>query len=153
FAGGTQTEGHRRYGVGDSERGWESVDERFSTANEGFENECHRYGWIVEVDPFDPTSTPKKHTAMGRFKHEGASTTTGEDGRAAAYMGDDQSFEYMYKSVSRDAYVEGDRAHNMTLLQNGSLYVARFTGDSGLVDARGTLPEDGEFDGTGEWLQ
>ncbi|GAA1291593.1 MULTISPECIES: PhoX family protein [Brachybacterium] len=153
FGGGAQNAAHERYGVGVSSRNWESVDPRFSTADEGYENECNRYGWIVEVDPFDPTSTPKKHTAMGRFKHEGASTIIGEDGLAVAYMGDDQAFEYMYKFVSRDAYIEGDRAHNMTLLENGSLYAAKFTGDSELVDEKGTLPEDGEFDGTGEWLQ
>ncbi|GAA1486604.1 PhoX family protein [Brachybacterium fresconis] len=153
FAGGAQTEAQRRYGVGDGIRKWETVDPRFSTANVGFVNESNRYGWIVEVDPFDPDSTPRKHTAMGRFKHEGASTIIGEDGRAVAYMGDDQAFEYVYKFVSRDTYVDGDRAHNMALLNNGSLYVARFTGDSELVDAHGTLPEDGEFDGTGEWIQ
>lgn len=153
FAGGAQNEAQRRYGVGDGTRNWESVDPRFSTANEGFEGESNRYGWIVEVDPFDPDSTPRKHTAMGRFKHEGASTIIGEDGRAVAYMGDDQAFEYIYKFVSRDTCVDGDTAHNMTLLENGSLYVAKFTGDSELVDADGTLPEDGEFDGTGEWIQ
>jgi hypothetical protein len=28
------------------------------------------YGWAAEVDPFDKASTLRKHTAMGRFRHE-----------------------------------------------------------------------------------
>ncbi|MDQ5840391.1 MAG: DUF839 domain-containing protein, partial [Chloroflexota bacterium] len=104
-----------------------------------------------EVDPFDPTSTPKKHSSLGRFKHEGANVIVAESGKVVAYSGDDERFDYLYKFVSKDYYKEGDRAHNMTLLSAGNLYVARFTGNSADFKAS-EVPADGAFDGTGEWL-
>ncbi|MFD5215604.1 PhoX family protein [Microbacterium sp. NPDC058345] len=146
----------RRYGMKDAEtaRGWEYVDPRFDTRTAGFENEANRFGWVVEIDPSDPTSVPRKHTSLGRLKHEGANVIIASNGKAVAYMGDDERFDYLYKFVSRDAHVEGDRAHNMTLLENGDLYVARFTGDSpaGEIDGSGAVPADGGFGGSGEWL-
>ena len=137
-------------------RRWEAVDPRFDLAREP--NEVNRFGWIVEVDPHDPTSTPRKHTSLGRFKHEGANIQIAEDGRVVAYSGDDERFDYIYKFVSRKRYREGDdreaRQHNMTLLEEGDLYVAHFSGDSPAaeIDGSGTLPTDGEFDGTGRWV-
>lgn len=149
-----------RYGIGTgpSGRGWEFEDPRFSAYNAGYENEPNRFGWIVEIDPDDPTSTPVKHTALGRFKHEGANIRLSADGRAVAYMGDDERFDYLYKFVSTDTYRPGNsakaRAHNKTLLSKGSLYVARFEGDSPVSEITGTgaLPSDGAFDGTGQWI-
>ncbi|SET94779.1 PhoX family protein [Geodermatophilus poikilotrophus] len=137
-------------------RRWEAVDPRFDLAQEP--NEVNRFGWVVEVDPHDPTSTPRKHTSLGRFKHETANVRIAEDGRVVAYSGDDERFDYIYKFVSRKKYCEGDdpaaRAHNMTLLEEGDLYVAHFSGDSPAteIDGTGTLPGDGEFDGTGRWV-
>ncbi|WP_400158485.1 PhoX family protein [Arthrobacter sp. BPSS-3] len=146
----------RRYGLTNkpTARQWELDDPRFDTRNPGFGNEANRFGWIVEVDPLDPTSTPRKHSAMGRFKHEGANVIVAASGHVVAYMGDDERFDYLYKFVSRDTYREGDRAHNMTLLTEGDLYVARFSGDSPAaeIDGSGALPADGAFDGAGEWL-
>ncbi|MGL5859060.1 MAG: PhoX family protein [Angustibacter sp.] len=141
-----QAEAYRRYGiVGEQGRGWERIDQRFDTTVEP--NEPNRFGWIVEVDPVDPDATPRKLTALGRFRHEGATTVSTRDGRIAVYMGDDQRFDYTYKFVSakrmRPGTSAADRAHNLTLLEEGDLYVARFTGD-------GT--DDGSYDGTGEWL-
>jgi secreted PhoX family phosphatase len=72
-------------------------------------NEPHRAGYIVEIDPADPTSTPVKHTALGRFKHENAAYAIAPDGRVVVYMGDDERGEFMYKWVSRDAYVRRRR--------------------------------------------
>ena len=145
-----------RYGLADraTARGWEATHERFDSRTEGYENEPNRFGYIVEVDPFDPTSTPRKHTALGRFKHEGANVIVAENGKVVAYSGDDEKFDYLYKFVSRDSYVEGDRAHNMTLLENGDLFVAKFAGNSPAseIDGSGEVPADGSFDGTGEWL-
>ncbi len=139
-------------------RNWWTVDPRFDARQPGHENEVNRFGWIVEVDPEDPTSTPVKHTALGRFKHEAATIRVARDGRVVAYSGDDERFEYVYKFVSskrmrRDAG-RGARAHNMTLLADGDLFVARFTGDSPAaeIDGTGDLPSDGAFDGSGEWL-
>ncbi|MFQ6485057.1 PhoX family protein [Brachybacterium epidermidis] len=146
----------KRYGLADkpTARGWENAHDRYDTRNAGYENEANRFGYIVEVDPWDPTSTPKKHTALGRFKHEGANVIIAEDGRVVAYSGDDERFDYLYKFVSAKKYVEGDRAHNMTLLEEGDLYVARFDGNSPAaeIDGSGDLPSDGAFDGTGQWL-
>ncbi|WP_448070772.1 PhoX family protein [Georgenia yuyongxinii] len=144
----------RRYGMsgGATERKWERFDERFDLLKQP--NEANRFGWIVEVDPYDPTSTPRKRTALGRFKHEAATTTLTSDGRLAVYMGDDERFDYFYKYVSTDTYAEGDAAHNAALLDNGTLYVARFTGNSPRQEITGTgeLPSDGLFDGAGEWI-
>ncbi|WP_347042787.1 PhoX family protein [Brachybacterium nesterenkovii] len=154
-APGTSAE-DKRYGLADkaTARGWENVDPRFDTRTAGYENEANRFGWIVEVDPWDPQSTPRKHTSLGRFKHEGANVIIAENGKAVAYSGDDEKFDYLYKFVSRDTYIEGDKKHNMTLLENGDLYVAKFTGNSPAagIDGTGTVPADGSFDGSGEWL-
>ncbi|XAS63521.1 PhoX family phosphatase [Micrococcaceae bacterium Sec5.8] len=148
--------GDKRYGLTNkpTARRWELDDPRFDTRNPGYENETNRFGWIVEVDPFDPTSTPKKHSAMGRFKHEGANVIVAESGHVVAYMGDDERFDYLYKFVSKDKYKEGNRQHNMTLLSAGDLYVAKFAGNSPAAEitGAGAVPADGGFDGTGEWL-
>nr|WP_306744069.1 PhoX family phosphatase [Saccharothrix yanglingensis] len=147
-----------RYGLsgGASGRRWEKFDKRFDVAQEP--NEVNRFGWVVEIDPLDPTSTPVKHTALGRFKHEGANVIIARDGRVVAYMGDDERFDYLYKFVSDERYKPGNskhaREHNKKLLDKGTLYVAKFTGDSPAAEIPGTgaLPSDGEFDGTGEWI-
>ena len=121
----------KRYGV--TQQGlryrWHEHDERFDTAKHP--NEVHRYGWVVEIDPFDPTSTPIKRTALGRIKHEGATTRLARDGRVAVYMGDDERFEYIYKFVSRDRYNANNPKANRDLLDHGTLYVAKFNGDGG----------------------
>lgn len=147
-----------RYGVpsGATERKWERFDDRFDLAKEP--NEINRFGWVVEIDPYDPTSTPKKRTALGRFKHEAAQPRITHDGRVAMYMGDDERFDYFYKFVSTGKVMRGlsakARKHNSSLLDEGTLYVAKFTGDSPAseIDGSGTLPSDGKFDGSGEWI-
>ena len=109
-------------------------------------------------DPHVPTSTPVKHTAMGRLKHEGANVTVAPDGRVVAYMGDDERFDYLYKFVSHKKIRNGKgnnaRAHNKTILESGDLYVARFSGDSPAAEITGdgSLPSDGAFDGSGQWI-
>ncbi|SDT51222.1 hypothetical protein SAMN04489743_3306 [Pseudarthrobacter equi] len=154
-AGGTSAS-DKRYGLtaNATSRKWELDDPRFDTRNAGYENEANRFGWIVEVDPFDPTSTPKKHSAMGRFKHEGANVIVAKSGHVVAYMGDDERFDYLYKFVSKGKYIEGDRKNNMGLLSEGNLFVAQFTGNSPAAEITGTgaVPSDGAFDGIGEWL-
>ncbi|WP_010312927.1 PhoX family protein [Saccharopolyspora spinosa] len=146
-----------RYGIkgAASERKWERFDSRWDLAEQV--NEPNRFGWIIEIDPHDPNSTPVKHTALGRFKHEGANIRVADDGRVVAYMGDDEKFEYIYRFVSDGKMKRGNsghaRRHNMSLLDSGTLYVAKFTGDSpGEIDGTGKLPADGEFDGVGEWI-
>jgi secreted PhoX family phosphatase len=143
----------KRYPSGS--RRWDTVDSRFDLAQEP--HEANRFGWIVEVDPYDRTSTPRKHTALGRFKHEGANIRLTADGRAVAYMGDDERFDYLYKFVSDKRMRRGSsaaaRAHNLTLLDSGTLYVAKFGFTSPAeIDGTGTLPSDGAFDGSGQWI-
>ncbi|MGW4395632.1 PhoX family protein [Amycolatopsis nivea] len=147
----------KRYaiGTGESTRKWERLDQRWDVSREP--NEPNRFGWVVEIDPNDPHSTPVKHTALGRFKHEAANVKITADGRVAVYSGDDERFEYIYKFVSKGKYKKGHsalaRRHNSALLDDGTLYVAKFSGNSpGEIDGSGKLPADGEFDGTGEWI-
>ncbi|MFC9917792.1 PhoX family protein [Agromyces binzhouensis] len=161
FAWAADTAEQRRYSGSSTtatETGWEQYDERFDAHDPRYVNEPNRFGYIVEIDPSDPTSTPKKHTAMGRFKHEGANVTIAEDGRVVAYMGDDERNDYLYKFVSKGRYTAatstGARRKNMTLLSEGDLFVARFSGNSPAAEITGTgaMPADGAFDGTGEWI-
>lgn len=87
-------------------------------------NPMHQ-GWITEIDPFTPNSTPKKHTAMGRFRHENAAVVLGKDNRIVVYMGDDKRDACVYKYVTKGTY-SNDRAANLKLLETGDLYVADF---------------------------
>ncbi|MTE24270.1 PhoX family phosphatase [Microbacterium sp. ZXX196] len=154
------TPGNARYGIteGASSYGWEAVDPRFDARQSGYENEPNRFGWIVEIDPDNPDEAPVKHTALGRMKHEGANVVVGTSGHVGAYMGDDERFDYLYKFVSSGTFRPGNgkkaRAANKQLLSHGSLYVAKFTGDSPVseITGSGALPSDGAFDGAGEWL-
>jgi uncharacterized protein len=127
----------RRYGITASGfgYGWHLFDDRFDLSNPNYANEANRFGWVVELDPKVPTSTPVKRTALGRMKHEGAAVVTGKGGRAVAYMGDDERFEYIYKFVSNDSW-QSVIAQGKSPLDEGKLYVARFNDD-----------------GKGQWLE
>lgn len=122
----------KRYGVPSNAYAWGKFEDRFDVNKEP--NEANRFGWVVEIDPFDPASTPKKRTAMGRFKHEGAAGITNKDGRYVVYQGDDERFDYIYKFITTRT-VSADRAANRDLLDAGTLFVAKFNAD-----------------GSGEWL-
>lgn len=132
-----RTEEQARYGFSASGfgYGWHLFDKRFDLTDEGYTNEQHRFGWIVEIDPFDGTKKPVKRTALGRFKHEAIAIAESNNGRIAAYMGDDQRFDYCYKYVSNNPWADSI-AEGVSPLDDGKLYVARF--DEG---------------GTGEWLE
>jgi secreted PhoX family phosphatase len=75
-----------------------------------------------------------KRTALGRFKHEGATVTESLDQHAVVYSGDDERFEYVYKFVSEAPWRE-HRDNGESPLDHGTLYVAKFNAD-----------------GTGTWL-
>ena len=124
-----------RYGVSRTGFGyrWHEVDDRFDLSQNP--NEPNRFGWIVEIDPWDPKSVPVKRSALGRFKHESVIAVVGANNRIAFYSGDDERNEYLYKFVCRGKYNAADPVANRGLLDNGTLYVARFNED-----------------GSGEWL-
>ncbi len=157
FANGSRAT-DKRYGLGTgaTERKWERFDKRFDVAQEP--NEPHRFGYVVELDPYDPDSTPRKHTLLGRFKHEAATVRLTHDGRPVVYTGDDERFDYFYKFVGSKRMRHGNsrwaREHNLSLLDEGTLYVAKLSGDSPEIEIDGTgkLPGDGEFDGSGTWI-
>ena len=123
----------KRYGVPENSYAWGKFDERFDVNKEM--NEANRFGWVVEIDPFAPASVPKKRTALGRFKHENAANVINKDGKFVVYQGDDERFEYVFKFVTRGTVDRSHRAANMNLLDDGTLFVAKYNSD-----------------GSGEWL-
>jgi secreted PhoX family phosphatase len=126
-AGHAEAANYERNGVPGGSYEWGVHYDRFDLAKEP--NEPNRFGWIVEVDPMDPNSVPKKRTALGRFKHEGAESIVARDGRVVFYLGDDERFDYVYKFVTAGTFNASDRAANMNLLDEGTLYVAKFAED------------------------
>lgn len=112
---------------------WDTTPSAASRMSD-YRNEANHFGWIVEIDPMDPDSTPVKRTALGRFAHEGAEPGRITPGQAIAfYSGDDDENEYLYKFVTAGTWNPDNPDKDM--LDNGTLYVAKVTDD-----------------GRGEWL-
>lgn len=114
-----------RYGINNAGFGylWHTSHPRFLVDTEP--NEPNRFGWVVEIDPWNPNSTPVKHTALGRCKHEAARCQVARDGRLVVYTGDDERFEYVYKFISTLPWKE-HRRRGESPLDHGTLYVAKF---------------------------
>lgn len=113
-----------------------------TAATADFRNEPNQFGWVVEIDPYNPAATPRKRTALGRMGHEGAWPSNFVVGRKPAiYMGDDAQNEYLYKFVSNTVWASADAGATDRLaigdkyLDAGTMYVAKFNAD-----------------GTGTWL-
>ena len=120
---------NNRYGISAAGFGyrWHTTDPRWDVTTNP--NEPHLFGWVVEIDPMDPSAAPVKRTALGRFKHESAQFVVDKDSRVAYYMGDDERNEYIYKFVCAKALNPKRPAANRNLLDQGTLYVARFNAD------------------------
>ncbi len=131
------TEAQSRYGFSENGfgYGWHLFDYRFNLSWGGYRNEENRFGWVVEIDPYNGGQIPVKRTGLGRFKHESVAVAVGKDRRVVAYMGDDQQFDYIYKFVSSDDHVKL-RYEGESPFDHGKLYVAKFNDDF-----------------TGEWLE
>jgi secreted PhoX family phosphatase len=117
-----------------------NAEVRGATAAADYRNAPNTFGWNVEIDPFDPNSTPKKRTAMGRFVHEGAVLATPVAGKPLVwYQGCDSRNEYVYKYVSDANWDPADATRGLAAgdkyLDKGKLYAAKFNAD-----------------GTGNWL-
>ena len=152
ITGAAEEKSWDRYGVPGMWYAWGQKHDRFNVDAEP--NMPNKFGWVVEVDPMDPTSTPVKRTALGRFRHEGAETTVSKDGKLVVYMGDDNRFDYQYKYVS-EGTVSDDPAANGALLDEGTLYVARFEEDGTinwlpLVHGTGPLTAENGFNDQGD---
>ena len=162
FGAGDQPNAHQaRWGA--PKKGlyaWEEHDPRFDLTKNP--NEFNRFGWVVEMDPMDPTSTPTKRTALGRAAHEGAWVGVTKDGRAVVYSGEDARFEYIYRFVSRDKIKPAGNGltqaqANKDLLDHGTLYVARFDANGKgqwipMVHGQGPLTAANGFADQGEVL-
>lgn len=138
----------KRVGAPGNWYAWGKYYDRFDVAKEP--NEANRFGWVVEIDPRDPTFVPKKRTAMGRFKHEGAGNTINKDGRFVVYQGDDERFDYVYKFVTEAKVDTANPANNRDILDKGTLYVARYAADGSgewlaMVQGQGPLTEANGF--------
>jgi hypothetical protein len=126
---GPEAAARKRYNISGKGRyaDWARFQDRWNLDKEP--NEPNRFGWIVEIDPYDPNHTSVKRTALGRCAHECATHAVSHDGRVAIYSGDDARMEHVYKFVTEAKFDPANREANRDLLDRGTLYVARFDAD------------------------
>ena len=139
----------------DSSYEWGLFHDRFDVSKEPLEP--NRFGWVVEVDVEDPSFTPRKRTALGRFKHEGVENVVAPGGQVVLYLGDDERFDHVHRFATAGTYGAEDRAASVDLLDEGTLYVARFEEDGTvewmpLAHGRGPLTAENGFEGQADVL-
>lgn len=139
---------HHSFGITPENRNWGDYDRRFDISQEP--NEPNRFGWMVELDPYDPTSKPRKLTNLGRFEHEGFTLVSKAGQPIVAYGGDDDEHQFVYRFVSRGIYLAGENDSNRELLTKGTLYAGLFREDGNgewlpLIYGRGPLNKDNGF--------
>ncbi|GAB2524596.1 PhoX family protein [Microbulbifer agarilyticus] len=138
---------HHAFGIEPKNRNWGDYDRRFDITVEP--NEPNRFGWMVELDPYDPKSKPRKLTGLGRFEHEGFTVVSKPNAPVVAYGGDDDEHQFVYRFVSKKNYLPRNNAHNRDLLTEGTLYAGQFREGGGgtwlpLIFGRGPLtPQNG----------
>ena len=139
---------HHSFDIAPDNRNWGDYDPRFDIEREP--HEPNRFGWMVEIDPYDPLSTPRKLTGLGRFEHEGFTVVCKPGQPVVAYGGDDDEHQFIYRFVSKGTYREGRTEANRQLLTNGTLYAGRF-GEDGrgswlpLLQGQGPLTRENGF--------
>ena len=116
-------------------------------------NTFKKYGWVCEHDPYDPDYVGRKHTALGRFRHENAAFRHVPGKQFVVYMGDDKANEGVYKFVSDRRFKKHDIANNRKILEAGQLYIARWEpeGRRRFATAGSTTPLNAT-EGTGTWV-
>ncbi|HEY8584070.1 MAG TPA: alkaline phosphatase PhoX [Capillimicrobium sp.] len=112
-----------------------------------------KYGWVVETDPYDPSWTPRKHTALGRFRHENTAFRAQAGKKFVLYMGDDVANGGIYKFVSTRSYVPGQRSNNLRILEEGTLYIAWFDESRRRFTTMGDTTPISPTSGTGHWRE
>ncbi len=139
------------------EENYEHFDSKYKWRN--FKRK--HYGWVVEVDPYNPKFTPRKHSLLGRFAHENAAIAISQTGKVVIYMGDDKENEHIYKFVSARSFTKPHSKIKLyeysdivdgfsNLLTEGQLYVARFYDvKTGKTISPSLDPSE---TGVGEWL-
>ncbi|MCM8537183.1 MAG: PhoX family phosphatase [Lentisphaeraceae bacterium] len=138
-----EKENMKRFGMRGKNHYFKTIDKRFDLDSDA-QSPLH-FGWVVEIDPYNPDAPIRKHSMLGRGKHECATVTIDKDGHAVVYTSDDQYFEYLYKFVSTKKYIEGNREHNMDLLESGTLYAAKFE-ENGKVNWLPLVFNEGKLD-------
>jgi secreted PhoX family phosphatase len=123
------------------------------------QNASKLYGYVVEHNVFDPDDVGRKHTSLGRFRHENTAFRNQAGRKFVLYMGDDSNNEALYKFVSDRSYVAGDLANNLQILTAGTLYIAEWTDDAGTLGAGRTVyaseggPKLSVDHGKGRWIK
>ena len=112
-----------------------------------------KYGWVCEHDPYDPESTGRKHTALGRFRHENTAFRHVPGKRFVLYMGDDKTNEGVYKFVSDRSFKPRSATNNRRILEAGQLYIARWDPEGRRrFDKAGDVDPISPTEGTGRWV-